>query len=197
MSDRLNDRFGINLKNNESKFSPINDPAQNVYGVEKIYYTDILVKNKKKYPNMHGNNFNSPDNFQIGYLNDNELHKNHAPRHIERKKIFSNLRFTSQSLDKGKKIFGVKTETKDTLNNFTYKHVPQFLKKLNNGYNIINHRVNPINYDAPVQNNYLSKLAEFNLSIQRKEKNWILSKLNTNHRLNDGIYDYLKEHNYV
>ena len=146
---------------------------------------------------MHGNNFNSPDNFQIGYLNDNELHKNHAPRHIERKKMFSNLRFTSQSLDKGKKIFGVKTETKDTLNNFTHKYVPSFLKKLNNGYNIINHRVNPINYDAPVQNNYLSKLAEFNLSIQRKEKNWILSKLNTNHRLNDGIYDYLKEHNYV
>ena len=44
----MNDRFGINLKNNESKFSPINDPAQNVYGVEKIYYTDILAKNKKK-----------------------------------------------------------------------------------------------------------------------------------------------------
>ena len=132
----MNDRFGINLKNNESNFSPINDPANNVYGVEKIHYTDILAKNKKKYPNLQGNNF-------------------------------------------------------------THKYVPSFLKKLNNGYNIINHRVNPIDYDAPVQNNYLSKLAEFNLSIQRKEKNWILSKLNTNHRLNDGIYDYLKEHNYV
>ena len=57
--------------------------------------------------------------------------------------------------------------------------------------------MNPINYDAPVQSKYLSKLAEFNLSIQNKEKNYILSKLNINHRLNDGIYDYLKEHNYV
>ena len=43
----MNDRFGINLKNNESNFSPINDPAKNVYGVEKIHYTDILAKNKK------------------------------------------------------------------------------------------------------------------------------------------------------
>ena len=80
---------------------------------------------------------------------------------------------------------------------FTHKNVQPFLKRLNNGYNIINHRVNPINFDAPVQSKYLSKLAEFNLSIQKKEKNYILSKLNTNHRLNDGIYDYLKEHNYV
>ena len=193
----MNDRFGINLKNNESNFSPINDPAKNVYGVEKIYYTDILAKNKKKYPNLHGNNFNSPDNFQIDYLQDNELYKYHAQRHIERKKLFPNIKFTSQSLDKGKKIYNVQIEHKDTLNNFTHKNVPQFLRRLNNGYNIINHRVNPINYDAPVQSKYLSKLAEFNLSIQNKEKNYILSKLNINHRLNDGIYDYLKEHNYV
>ena len=193
----MNDRFGINLKNNESNLSPINDPAQNVYGLEKIHYTDILTKNKKKYPNLHGNNFNSPDNFQLGYLHDNELHKYHAPRHVERRKIFSNLRFTSQSLDRGKKIFNIPSETTDTLNNFTHRNVQPFLRKLNNGYNIINHRVKPIDYDAPVQSKYLSKMAEFNLSLQRKEKNWILSNLNNNHRLNDGIYDYLKEHNYV
>ena len=71
------------------------------------------------------------------------------------------------------------------------------MKERNNGYNIINHRMNPIDYDKPIQSRYLSKLAEFNLLIQRKEKNWILSNLNNNHRLNDGIYDYLKEHNYV
>jgi hypothetical protein len=100
----MNDRFGINLKNNESDFSPMNDPSQNVYGIEKIRYTDILTKNKKKYPNLYGNNFNSPDNFQIGYLKDNEIYKNHAPRHAERRKIFSNLQFTSLSVDKGKKI---------------------------------------------------------------------------------------------
>ena len=193
----MNDRFGINLKNNESNFSPINDPAQNVYGLEKIYYSDILTKNKKKYPNLHGNNFNSPDNFQIGYLHDNELHKYHAPRHIERRKVFSNLKFTSQSLDKGKKIFNIQSERTDTLNNFTHKNVQPFLRKLNNGYNIINHRVNPVGLDGMVQSKYLSKMAEFNLSIQKNEKNWILSNLNNNHRLNDGIYDYLKEHNYV
>ena len=193
----MNDRFGINLKNNESNFRPINDPAQNVYGLEKIYYSDILTKNKKKYPNLHGNNFNSPDNFQIGYLHDNELHKYHAPRHIERRKVFSNLKFTSQSLDKGKKIFNIQSERTDTLNNFTHKNVQPFLRKLNNGYNIINHRVKPIDFDAPVQSKYLSKMAEFNLSIQKNEKNWNLSNLNNNHRLNDGIYDYLKEHNYV
>ena len=193
----MNDRFGINLKNNESNFNPMNDPSHNVYGVEKIRYSDILAKNKKKYPNLYGNNFNSPDNFQIGYLNDNEIYKKNAPRHPERKKIFSNLHFTSLSVDKGKKIHNVQIETKDKLNNFTHKNVPSFLKKLNNGYNIINHRMNPIDYDKPVQSKYLSKLAEFNLSIQKKEKNWILSKLNNNHRLNDGIYDYLKEHHYV
>ena len=193
----MNDRFGINLKNNESDFSPMNDPSQNVYGVEKIRYTDILAKNKKKYPNFHGNNFNSPDNFQIGYLNDNEIYKNHAPRHIERRKIFSNLKFTSASVDKGKRINNIKIEKKDKLNNFIHKNVPSFLKRVNNGYNIINHRMVPIDYDKPVQSKYLSKLAEFNLSIQKKEKNWILSNLNNNHRLNDGIYDYLKEHNYV
>ena len=193
----MNDRFGINLKNNESDFSPMNDPSQNVYGIEKIRYTDILAKNKKKYPNLHGNNFNSPDNFQIGYLNDNEIYKNHAPRHIERRKIFSNLKFTSLSVDKGKRINNIKIEKKDKLNNFIHKNVPSFLKKVNNGYNIINHRMDPIDYDRPVQSKYLSKLAEFNLSLQNKEKNFILSKLNNNHRLNDGIYDYLKEHNYV
>ena len=193
----MNDRFGINLKNNESDFSPINDPSQNVYGVEKIYYTDILAKNKKKYPNLHGNNFNSPDNFQIDYLNDNEIYKNHAPKHTERRKIFSNLKFTSLSVDKGKRINNIKIEKKDKLNNFIHKNVPSFLKRVNNGYNIINHRMVPIDYDKPVQSKYLSKLAEFNLSIQKKEKNWILSNLNNNHRLNDGIYDYLKEHNYV
>ena len=32
----MNDRFGINLKNNESNFNPLNDPARNVYGIEKI-----------------------------------------------------------------------------------------------------------------------------------------------------------------
>ncbi len=193
----MNDRFGINLKNNESDFSPINDPSQNVYGIEKIRYTDILTKNKKKYPNFHGNNFNSPDNFQINYLNNNEIYKNHAPRHTERRKIFSNLKFTSLSLDKGKKINNVKIEIKDKLNNFTHKNIPSFLKKYNNGYNIINHRTNPIDFDKPVQCKYLSKLAELNLSYQNKEKNWILSNLNNNHRLNDGIYDFLKEHNYV
>ena len=193
----MNDRFSINLKNNESDFSPMNDPSQNVYGIEKIRYTDILAKNKKKYPNLHGNNFNSPDNFQIGYLNDNEIYKNHAPRHIERRKIFSNLKFTSLSVDKGKRINNIKIEKKDKLNNFIHKNIPSFLKKVNNGYNIINHRIDPIDYDRPVQSNYLSKLAEFNLSLQKNEKNFILSKLNNNHRLNDGIYDYLKEHNYV
>ena len=193
----MNDRFGINLKNNESDFSPMNDPSQNVYGIEKIRYTDILAKNKKKYPNLHGNNFNSPDNFQIGYLNDNEIYKYHAPRHIKRRKIFSNLKFTSASVDKGKRINNIKIEKKDKLNNFIHKNVPSFLKRVNNGYNIINHRMVPIDYDKPVQSKYLSKLAEFNLSIQKKEKYLILSNLNNNHRLNDGIYDYLKEHNYV
>jgi hypothetical protein len=193
----MNDRFGINLKNNESNFNPMNDPAKNVYGVERYYYSDILVKNKRKYPNLHGNNFNSPDNFQLSYLHDNEVYKFHAPKYMERRKIFPDLKFTSQSLDKGKKIFNIKNETKDTLNDFSYKKVQPFMKKFNNGYNIINHRVNPVGLDGMVQSKYLSKMAEFNLSIQKKEKNWILSKLNNNHRLNDGIYDYLKEHNYV
>ena len=103
------------------------------------------------------------------------------------------------SVPKGKKVILElnNRESKDTLNNFTYKNVPPFLKQLNNGYNIINHRVRPTDYDSPVQSKYLSKLAELNLSIKKKERNWILSNLNTNHRLNDGIYDYLKEHNYV
>ena len=193
----MNDRFGINKKNNESNFSPMNDPAKNVYGIEKIRYSDILTKNKKKYPNYHGNNFNSPDNFQIGYLNDNEIHKNHALKHREGRKLFKNVVFTSQSVDKGKKIILGQTESKGKLEDFTHKKIPQFLKERNNGYNIINHRMNPIDYDKPIQSRYLSKLAEFNLLIQRKEKNWILSNLNNHHRLNDGIYDYLKEHNYV
>ena len=44
------------------------------------------------------------------------------------------------------------------------------MKKLNNGYNIINHRVNPVGLDGMVQSKYLSKMAEFNLSIQKKER---------------------------
>ena len=46
----MNDRFGINKKNNESNFNPLNDPVQNVYAIPKYLYTDILTKNKKKIP---------------------------------------------------------------------------------------------------------------------------------------------------
>ena len=62
-------------------------------------------------------------NSKINYLNNNEIYKNHAPRHTERRKIFSNLKFTSLSLDKGKKINNVKIEIKDKLNNFTHKNI--------------------------------------------------------------------------
>ena len=48
-----------------------------------------------------------------------------------------------------------------------------------------------------MQNKYLSRLAELSLSIKKKDRDWVLTSLNNNHRLNDGIYDYLKEHNYV
>ena len=195
----MNDRFGINKKNNESNFNPLNDPAQNIYAKPKYYYTDVLTKNKKKYPNLYGNNMNSPDYLQIEGLHDNDLYKLHAPRHIERRKYFPEPLFTSVSVPKGKRVILElnNRESKDSLANFNNKKVPIFLKKLNNGYNIINHRVNPTDYDAPVQSKYLSKLAELSLSIKKKEKNWILTQFNNNHRLNDGIYDYLKEHNYV
>ena len=195
----MNDRFGINLKNNESNFNPLNDPAQNVYATPKYFYTDILTKNKKKYPNLYGNNSNFPDYLQISGLHENEIYKLHEPRYVERRKYFQEPVFTSESVPKGKKVILElnNRESKDTLNNFTYKNVPPFIKKLNNGYNIINHRVKPRDYDSPVQSKYLSKLAELSLSIKKKDKDWILTSLNNNHRLNDGIYDYLKEHNYV
>ena len=195
----MNDRFGINLKNNESNFNPLNDPAQNVYAHPKYFYTDILTKNKKKYPNLHGNNMNFPDYLQINGLHDNEIYKLHAPKYIERRKYYPDPVYSSMSVPKGKKIITElnNRESKDNLNNFTYKKVPSFLKNLNNGYNIINHRVKPIDYDSPVQNKYLSKLAELSLSIKKKDKDWILTNFNNNHRLNDGIYDYLKEHKYI
>jgi len=195
----MNDRFGINLKNNESNFNPLNDPAQNVYATPKYFYTDILTKNKKKYPNLYGNNSNFPDYLQINGLHENEIYKLHEPRYVERRKYFPEPVFTSESVPKGKKVILElnNRESKDTLNNFSYKKVPQFIKRLNNGYNIINHRVKPRDYDSPVQSKYLSKLAELSLSIKKKDKDWILTSLNNNHRLNDGIYDYLKEHNYV
>jgi len=195
----MNDRFGINLKNNESNFNPLNDPAQNVYATPKYYYTDILTKNKKKYPNLYGNNMNFPDYLQINGLGENEIYKLHAPRHVERRKYYPDPVFTSVSVPKGRKVILElnNKESKDTLNDFTYKKIPPFLKKLNNGYNIINHRVRPTDYSSPVQSKYLSKLAELSLSIKKKDKDWVLTSLNNNHRLNDGIYDYLKEHNYI
>ena len=195
----MNDRFGINKKNNESNFNPLNDPGRNVYATPKYYYSDILTKNKKKYPNYYGNNLNCPDYLQIGGLQENEVYKLHAPKHVQRRRYYPSPIYSSESVTKGKKVIAElnNKESKDTLNDFTHKNVPIFLKKLNNGYNIINHRVNKINYDSPVQSKYLSKLAEFYLSINKKDKDFILAKLNNNHRLNDGIYDYLKEHNYV
>ena len=195
----MNDRFGINKKNNESNFNPLNDPAQNVYSLPKYYYSDILTKNKKKYPNLYGNNSNSPDYLQIEGLHDNELYKLHAPKHVQRRKYYPDPIFTSENIPKGKRVISElnNKESRDTLNDFTYKNIPPFLKRLNSGYNIINHRINQIDSDSPVQSKYLSKLAELSLSIKRKDRNWILINLNNNHRLNDGIYDYLKEHNYV
>ncbi len=198
MSNRLNDRFGINLKNNESNFNPLNDPAQNVYATPKYLYTDILTKNKKKYPNLYGNNSYFPDYLQIDGLHENELYKLHEPKYIERRKYLVPT-FSSMSVPKGKRVIQElnNRESKDTLSYFTHQKVPIFLKKLNSGYNIINHRVKPVDYDSPVQSKYLSRLAELSLSIKKKDKDWILTSLNNNHRLNDGIYDYLKEHNYV
>ena len=197
---KMNDRFGINLKNNESNLNPLNDPAQNVYAPPKYFYKDILTKNKKKYPNLHGNNMNFPDYLQINGLHDNEIYKLHAPKYIERRKYYPDPVYTSMSVPKGKRIILElnNRESKDTLNdNFYYKNDPPFLKKLNNGYNIINHRIRPAEYDSPMKNKYLSKLAELSLSIKKKDREWVLTSLNNNHRLNDGIYNYLKEHNYV
>ena len=45
----MNDRFGINKKNNESNFNPLNDPVQNVYATPKYLYTDILKKIKENF----------------------------------------------------------------------------------------------------------------------------------------------------
>ena len=195
----MNDRFGINKKNNESNFNPLNDPVQNVYAIPKYLYTDILTKNKKKFPNLYGNNRYFPDYLKVENLRENETHNLHAPKYENRRKYYPNPVFTSMSMPKGKRVIAElnNREAKDTLEDFTYKNVPQFLRKLNSGYNIINHRVNPVDYDSPVQSKYLSKLAELSLSIKKKDRNWVLSNLNNNHRLSDGIYDYLKEHNYV
>ena len=130
----------------------------------------IFLQKKKKYPNLYGNNMNFPDYLQINGLGENEIYKLHAPRHVERRKYYPDPVFTSVSVPKGRKVILElnNKESKDTLNDFTYKKIPPFLKKLNSGYNIINHRVRPTDYSSPVQSKYLSKLAELSLSIKKK-----------------------------
>ena len=103
----------------------------------------IFLQKKKKYPNLYGNNINFPDYLQINGLKDNEIYKINAPRHIERRRYYQDQIFTSVNVPKGKKVIQELNNklSKDTLNDFTYKKVPHFLKKLNSGYNIINHRL--------------------------------------------------------
>ena len=196
----MNDRFGISLKNDESNFNPLNDPAHNVYGNNKLLYSEILTKNKRKFPMLYGNNINNPDYLKNEYCKNNMLHEHHLPKHAERRRYFPEPDYSSaERVHRGKKtILELNNrESKDTLNDFTYPKVSPFVKKLNSGYNVINHRVSTNTTESPVQSKYLSKLGEFTMSIKQKEKNYILSKLNNNHRLNDGIYDYLKEHKYI
>lgn len=195
----MNDRFGICLKNNESNFNPLNDPANNVYGVNRLLFSEILMKNKKKYPSLYGNNIYSPDYLQINGLGECEIYKRYAPRYTERKKMVPEPDKSLLSQSKGKRCISElnNKESKDTLNDFTIPKLTIFQKKYRNEYNIINHREVKTQLGSPIQSKYLSKLAELNLKLHKNEKNHILAKLNNNHRLNDGIYDYLKQHNYV
>ena len=195
----MNDRFGICKKNDESQFNPLNDPVHNVYGVPKILYSDILTKNKKKYPELKGNNINFPEYLKIKGLNDNYITKKYNKKYIERRKIYPNLIFTSRYQSKGKKVNFENNKKKltDDLAKFDVKIQHPFLKKYEHGYNIINNRITKSEENNLVQNKYFTKIAELNIYNDKIKRNIALIKLNNNHRLNDGIYDYLKEKNYV
>lgn len=194
----MNDRFGICLKNNESKCNPLNDPASNVYGKNRLLYSDILMKEKKKFPELYGNNFESPDYLQVVNLKESVIYRSNLPKYPQRKKTCP-APVSSPLIPRGKRcILELNNrESVDTLNDFTIPVESNYLKQYGNSYNIINHRPVKTDLSSPIQSKYLSKLAELHLKIEKNQRNKILSKLNNNHRLSDGIYDYLKEHNLV
>lgn len=194
----MNDRFGIHLKNDESALNPINYPASNVYGLNKLLFSDILTKNKKKFPNLIGNNSENPDYLQISHLQESQIHNIGKEKNPERRRMFP-VKESSQFLSRGKKCRSdlSNKESVDMMNELSKMKKNVFQQRSKKSYNIINHREVETDYNIPVHRNYFSKIGELNLQNDLRDKRFILGKLNENHRLNDGILDYLKEHGFA
>jgi hypothetical protein len=71
---RIRKRINIESNNN-----PINYPSKNNYGKVIKSYSDFLMKDKKKFPDFHGNNVEFPEYLKINYLKDEKLSKEFLP----------------------------------------------------------------------------------------------------------------------
>jgi len=185
---RIRKRINIESQNN-----PINYPCKNTYGKVIKSYSDFLMKDKKKFPEFHGNNVQFPEYLKINHLNDEKLSKEFSPKHNNGLKRI-NFEVKENNRISSKKIL-------NTQNNNRYED-PIFtprtyeFKRFRN-YNILSGKPEKVYFNNKPQGNIFSRLAYINLFVNEGDKNNILISYNTNHHLNDGIYDYLKENKYI
>ena len=191
----MNDRFGIHLKNDESIQNPLNNPTKNVYAKEKIKATEILMKNKKKFPDCYGNNIENPSYLKNDFLAENSIVVGRVPKCLEKKKYFEtyeNYGRVKEKYRERKHLKPLNTESEAYLGYFI--DGPFYDLQKQRKFNIINNRENKAKSSKKMQRNYFSHLAQINIMLENVDKKEILHKENKNHRLRDGIYEYLLEH---
>ena len=183
---RIRKRINIESNNN-----PINYPCKNTYGRVIKSYSDFLMKDKKKFPDFHGNNVEFPEYLKLNHLKDEKLSKEFLPKNQSGlKKI--NFEVKEKKIVNSKKIIGPNNNNEDPI------FIPRTydFKRFRN-YNILSGKPEKIYFNNKPQGNIFARLAYINMFVNENDKNHVLITFNNNHHLNDGVYDYLKENKYI
>ena len=183
---RIRKRINIESNNN-----PINYPCKNNYGKVIKSYSDFLMKDKKKFPDFHGNNVEFPEYLKINYLKNEKLFKEFLPKNQNGLKIINFVPKETKTVN-SKKIIAPKNNNEDPI------FIPRTydFKRFRN-YNILSGKPEKIYFNNKPQGNIFARLAYINMFVNENDKNHVLITFNNNHHLNDGVYDYLKENKYI
>lgn len=183
---RIRKRINIESNNN-----PINYPCKNNYGKVIKSYSDFLMKEKKKFPDFHGNNVEFPEYLKINYLKDEKLSKEFLPKNQNGLKKIKFEPKENKIVNSKKIIAPINNHEDPIFTPRTYEFKPF------RSYNILSGKPEKIYFNNKPQGNIFARLAYINMFVNENDKNNVLITYNNNHHLNDGVYDYLKENKYI
>lgn len=181
--------------NQESKYSPLNDPGMNVYPIQSIYYRPSP---KKVFPcYTFGNNSELPEYFKLPNLYENRYSIDHSAKKRNKKLFIHNINsshiFTQNSQCERKR--GRRYIASLTANNQNNQHYQITINQtdLNRKYGIrqfdiiSNRNYIPFQYIQPShQKNYFSNLFKINQHIGNDNE---LRRITNRYRkLNGGQY---------